>query len=272
MAAPESAESSSTTATTSTTGEINEDLDDEGEGSGAGAGQSSSSSGKGGRASKETDDDLERRDQREEMRRDFKRELRRDLRMEKMSDEKKQNKTFAGRDKERDVSEKIALGQKTAAGKDTLFDQRLFNQQEGLSQGFGAEDDYNQYDKPLFKGSSATFIYRPKPNAGELLGDEDKADEKTASGGKVNRILEKSAGGERAPRAPDRGFRGTETAGPNASQRQKPVEFEKQQEADPFGLGDFLKDSKDGKKRKANALDGIGSKGHMMASARSQFW
>ena len=43
------------------------------------------------------------------------------------------------------------------------------------------------------------------------------------------------------------------------------VEFEKQQEADPFGLGDFLKEKDSGKKRKGNALDAIGGKGHMAA-------
>jgi SNW domain-containing protein 1 len=77
-----------------------------------------------------------------------------------VQDEKKAAKTFASRDKERDVSEKIALGQKTAQSKDAMFDQRLFHQAESSAAGFGQEDDYTVYDKPLFKGSSASYIYR----------------------------------------------------------------------------------------------------------------
>ena len=51
---------------------------------------------------------------------------------------------------ERDVSEKIALGLTAGAPKlagDQQFDARLFNQSEGMSAGFGAEDDYNVYSK-----------------------------------------------------------------------------------------------------------------------------
>jgi hypothetical protein len=31
------------------------------------------------------------------------------------------------------------------------FDQRLFNQTAGMDSGFGAEDGYSLYDKPLFQ-------------------------------------------------------------------------------------------------------------------------
>ena len=50
------------------------------------------------------------------------------------------------RERERDVSEKVALGLSAGAAKlqgDAQFDARLFNQSEGMSSGFGAEDDYN---------------------------------------------------------------------------------------------------------------------------------
>lgn len=62
------------------------------------------------------------------------------------------NKAKAVRDKERDVSEKIALGQAQASKQtnEALFDQRLFNQNSGLNSGFGDDDDYNLYSKPLF--------------------------------------------------------------------------------------------------------------------------
>ncbi len=48
------------------------------------------------------------------------------------------------RDEDRDISEKIALGQTGAAAQneDNLLDQRLFNQTQGMDSGFAAEDDY----------------------------------------------------------------------------------------------------------------------------------
>lgn len=60
----------------------------------------------------------------------------------------------------------------------------------------------------------------------------------------------------------DKGFKGAEiSAGP----RSGPVEFERQaEEADPFGLDQFLSDVKKGGKK--NALDGIGSSGGMRAA------
>lgn len=41
-----------------------------------------------------------------------------------------------------------------------MYDQRLFNQTSGLEAGFGDEDDYNLYDKPLFTDRSAASIYK----------------------------------------------------------------------------------------------------------------
>lgn len=48
------------------------------------------------------------------------------------------------RDEDRDISEKIALGQTGAAtqNEDSLLDQRLFNQTQGMDSGFAADDDY----------------------------------------------------------------------------------------------------------------------------------
>ena len=43
-----------------------------------------------------------------------------------------------------------------------MYDQRLFNQDQGIASGFGAEDTYNVYDKGLFAGSKAgSGLYRP---------------------------------------------------------------------------------------------------------------
>lgn len=82
---------------------------------------------------------------------------------------KKKSKTE--RDQERDVSEKIALGQAQPTGKDAMFDQRLFNQTSGIDSGFGHEDDYNIYDKPLFTDRTAASIYK---NVREVPVDDDE--------------------------------------------------------------------------------------------------
>lgn len=53
-------------------------------------------------------------------------------------------KTKFDRERERDVSEKIALGLHTGAQKlqgEAQFDSRLFNQSAGMSSGFGQEDE-----------------------------------------------------------------------------------------------------------------------------------
>ena len=135
-------------------------------------------------------DDLE---EREELRRDLKRDLRREMRMSRMGTQARKSKME--RDNNRDVSEQIALGKKVGVSQDSLFDQRLFNQSQGMSSGFGAEDSYNAFDKPLFENAGRQRIYRPTTDAdGGAYGD-------------VQDIIEKSAGRFQ----PDRGFKGTES-------------------------------------------------------------
>lgn len=52
-----------------------------------------------------------------------------------------------------------------------MFDQRLFNQTSGLDSGFGADDDYNLYDKPLFADRTAASIYK---NVKEVHDDDEE--------------------------------------------------------------------------------------------------
>ncbi|KAI9141803.1 SKIP/SNW domain-containing protein [Paraphysoderma sedebokerense] len=87
-------------------------------------------------------------------------DLRRELRMNNMGADAKAR--HAKLMSERDISEKIALGiaQPTATG-DTIYDQRLYNQSEGIGSGFASEDAYNIYDKPLFNQTAISSIYRP---------------------------------------------------------------------------------------------------------------
>jgi len=190
----------------------------------------------------ETEQDVEDREEREEMRRERKRDIKRDVRMENRKAEKSGSKR-PREEKERDVSEKIALGQQISKSKDSMFDQRLFNQTEGMDSGFGADDDYSLYSKPLMSGSSANQIYRPKVNQEETYG------------GDLSKLIQASTTKFTA----DRPFQGAESSG---QARDKPVAFERQQqEEDPFGLGELLTTS-----NTTNSLDTIGKQGHMSAA------
>jgi len=158
--------------------------------------------------------DVERvaREQREQLRVERRKEREREARLEGVKGKRGDKQD---RDAGRDVSEKIALGvlkggaQLTGEG---MFDSRLFNQSSGMDSGFGAEDDYSTYSKPLFARSEvANSIYRPKASDSDVYGDADAQ-------------LEKLQAGTARFKA-DKGFRGTEdyaSSGP----RSEPVQFE----------------------------------------------
>ena len=86
----------------------------------------------------------------------------------KMERIREQRLEFAGKTKarevrkrERDITERIALGQAQPTKSDqVMFDQRLYNQTSGIGTGFGDEDDYNIYDKPLFSDKTSQSIYK----------------------------------------------------------------------------------------------------------------
>lgn len=151
------------------------------------------------------DDDPRGRRERDNIRRERKKERERELRMQKLG-----KKGKLTRDDDRDVSEKIALGQLQGTGKlsgDALFDSRLFNQSQGISSGFGADDDYTVYSKPLVDRGKAS-VYRPKgDDAG--YGDPDKQ-------------LEDLREGQTKRFKADKQFRGTEQVGRG---RDGPVQF-----------------------------------------------
>lgn len=122
------------------------------------------------------------------------------------------------RDKDRDISEKIALGMAKVSGGEAMYDQRLFNQDSTVQAGMGAEDAYNLYDKPLFTDRSD--VYRGKANNRE--GEEADIDT--------------------AKFKPSKGFTGADYSSKDGTGK-GPVEFESDpQEADPFGLDAFLSD------------------------------
>jgi len=78
-----------------------------------------------------------------------------------------------------------------------------------MDSGFGREDEYNTYSKPLFdRDNVAKSIYKPSASAMEDAGEEYEK-------------LRKGAGTKFVP---DRGFAGAEGVG---QARKAPVQFEK---------------------------------------------
>jgi SNW domain-containing protein 1 len=114
---------------------------------------------------------------------------------------------------------------KPVPSQESIYDQRLFNQTAGLTSGFASEDSYALYDKPLFQGSSASSIYRPKRQDAQVIPGVETE--------KIDRML--------AEQAPHRGFQGTDAT---SSIRDGPVKFEK--EVDPFGVDSFMNQAKRG--------------------------
>jgi len=181
----------------------------------------------------------EARSERDKIRDDRRKERERDLRMQR-------NRSAAARNADRDVGERIALGQAVAAqSSETMYDQRLFNQTSGIGAGFGDEDGYNIYSKPLFSGSSANIVYKPK-----------KGDDSETYGGEED--LKKLQ--DTSKFKPDKDFSGVNRDKP-VEPRNEPVQFEKD---DPFGLDEFLSQAKTGSK---SALDKIGTSGHMQVGS-----
>jgi len=175
-------------------------------------------------ASPDSDADRRRRDEiRSDRRRARERERRLDAAAARGGPAAKKSKVT--RDRDRDVSERVALGQAAVGGPGTggegLYDQRLFNQDAGVAGGLADDAAYNLYDKPLFADRGGS-IYRPRRG-----GDEDGGGE----------------GGAAASRAfkPDVGFAGADYSKAAAAAASGPVQFERDpKEADPFGLDDFV--------------------------------
>ncbi len=114
-------------------------------------------------------------------------------------------------DEDRDISERIALGERVPMTKESMFDQRLFNQSEGMSSGFGGDDEYNIYDKPLFTAGSQAALFKAP-----VAGTEDA--EGYVSQAEMNKLMDTSRF------KPDREFSGTDRAAPRGP-RSEPVQF-----------------------------------------------
>jgi len=191
------------------------------------------------------EDELEKVKEREEIRSDKRKEIERELRLSKMSAE---NRTkLLARDGDRDITEKIALGLAKPSSTQE-YDQRLFNKSQGVGSGFGDDESYGLYDKPLFSGNSAGSIYNPKKNVQKEFTETD---------------LKKIVNTERF--VPDKGFQGAGTA----NKRDGPVEFEAAQE-DIYGLDEFLKEARHGKKAPSDSKQKGGLEDRSSSSRRSR--
>ncbi|KAJ3063453.1 Puff-specific protein Bx42 [Podochytrium sp. JEL0797] len=181
--------------------------------------------------------------EREEIRKDRQRQRERELRMSHMGQDTK-TKVLGKLNADRDISEKIALGlTQPTASRESQFDQRLFNQSSGMSSGFGGEDSYSIYDKPLFAGSSANAIYRPKKAM-----DDHQDIVPGVRTDRIERIVEGGGeGGSGMTRGPHKGFKGTEGGG----SRDGPVQFEKEEE-DVFGIDEFMSTAKRGREEESS--------------------
>ncbi|RKP25416.1 SKIP/SNW domain-containing protein [Syncephalis pseudoplumigaleata] len=183
----------------------------------------------------EEDREAEEMRERETLRRERARERERDNRLSRMGAE--QRAKHLAREQGRDISEKIALGlAKPTLSKESMFDQRLYNQSAGIDSGFRGDDSYDVYDKPLFRGTASASIYRP--TAGQ--------DDEQYGGGNAEEIG-RMLGNERFNAAGLGASRETLEGG----RRDGPVQFEKERTApqlDPFGVDKFLSEAKQGKR------------------------
>ncbi|SAM81948.1 probable transcriptional coregulator Snw1 [Ustilago bromivora] len=209
------------------------------------AGYGSDSDSGSGSSAGEDDEDDEGARERDRIREERRRERERELRMSNMGTEQRAKQLL--REQNRDISEKVALGlAKPTASKDSMTDSRLFNQ-ESLSAGYGDEDSYNLYDKPLFSGSSAAAAIYRRP-AGRGGADDIYG----AGGGDDGAFEEELKNNDRFGLGQSK-FKGAEDAdaGPSGSAggaRSGPVQFEKDT-TDPFAINQFLDDAKRGIKR-----------------------
>ncbi|XP_023637073.1 SNW/SKI-interacting protein isoform X1 [Capsella rubella] len=162
------------------------------------------------------------RELRDKIREERRKERERERRLETAG---KKSKTT--RDIDRDISEKVALGMASTGGRggEVMYDQRLFNQDKGIDSGFATDDQYNVFDKRLSTVQpTLSTLYKPKKDIDDEMYHEQ---------------LQKPMNTKRFK--PDKAFTG-------AGKRERPLEFEKEAEEDPFGLAQWACDVKKRKK------------------------
>lgn len=111
----------------------------------------------------DSDGEKEAEEKRGLIRKMIKKNAEREVRMKNMGS----NRRKEIRDVERDLAEKIALGQKVEGKGVVEIDDRVADLVPGLDSGFKGEDAYDLYDKPLFNDAVKTNIYTGAKNFGE---------------------------------------------------------------------------------------------------------
>jgi SNW domain-containing protein 1 len=169
---------------------------------------------------RKTDDELEQmKMERNNLRNTRKKEIEQQRKVE-LNMNRKGNKANP-RDEDRDISEKIALGQAQPSGRDTMIDARLYNQTTGMDSGFKDDEDYDLYDKPLFADRTAASIYK-NVKANTSIDDSDGPNENNQTDSK--KLMEKI-------HSRGKMFEGADIKN---AQGGRPIEFEKTKEE--YGL------------------------------------
>lgn len=145
------------------------------------------------------------------------------------------DKRFKLRERQRDITELIALGKTAEVALNSVpqFDQRLFNKTQGINPGLVDDEACVVYDKP-WRNTKAlgSNLYRPKKDMDMSSYESEQA--------KIN---------DTSKFVPDKQFSGAEYSA-SQNERRAPVQFEK--EDDPFGLDQFLNMAKKATKRSEN--------------------
>lgn len=137
--------------------------------------------------SEETDEEREQRLARDVVREDMRRDAEDESRRERMGSRAKSSAPVRASNSsgERDISERIALGQTVPQSQgEGLFDSRMFNQTAGLDHGFVNDEEYNLYDKPLLQTGREEALFRGiNQREGEVFQEEFSMDPSRKSRG-----------------------------------------------------------------------------------------
>lgn len=91
------------------------------------------------------------------------------------------------RQRERDISEQIALGMaKPNTNDNDIIDQRVYNHTQGLGSGFVEEDEYGVYDSEWKSKASFSTNFRPSDSVAQELQEHNQAKEKQPESSSTN--------------------------------------------------------------------------------------
>ena len=158
------------------------------------------------------------------------------------------------RDRDRDISEKVALGQASVnvgQGGAGAFDQRLFDREGGLGQGLMTDDAYNIYEGELFTDRSKANLYAPTGASRRREADDAMYGGGGAEGERkvdtdrfrAKQPLGLGAGKDEA----GEGGAAARSAGPVMFEKER-KQGERKQGEDLFGLDSFLSEVRQPKK------------------------